>query len=138
MFYLVSFLTLLISLLVFMMDPAPVQVRQNLDTRTAEAYVVGFVNQHQAARDYLNQWLGRIYYGDIDIQEMAGVNVAMAPSANAVALALPAEMEDSLSIQAPPGARVRYNDNGVAQENPFGAGFTIERQTTFSQRWLPK
>ena len=130
MFYLVSFLTLLISLLVFMMDPAPVQVRQNLDTRTAEAYVVGFINQHQAARDYLNQWLGRVYYLDNNIQEMVGGNVVdMAPSPNAVALALPAEMEESLSIQAPQNARVRYNDNGVMQEELFGAGFVTERWT---------
>ncbi len=100
MFYLVSFLTLLISLLVYMMDPAPVQQRQDLDTRSAEAYIVGFVNQHQAARDYMNQWLNRIDYDNGNIQEIAGdANALSTRDPNAKVLALPANMDDFVSMQ---------------------------------------
>ena len=99
MFYLVSFLTLLISVLVYMMDPAPVQLRRDLDVQTAEAYIVGFVNQHQAARDYLNQWLGRVDPTLPNVQKLNGNNTTtMARDTGAVALALPAEMEESLPI----------------------------------------
>ena len=60
MFYLVAFLSLLISLLIYMMDPAPTNLRQDSDIRGAEAYIGGFLNQHQAARDFLKYWLGRV------------------------------------------------------------------------------
>jgi len=100
MFYLVSFLTLLTSLLIYMMDPAPVQMRRDLDTRSAEGYIVGFINQHQAARDYLNQWLGRVYYLNSNIEEIANVASGIVKNVPlASALSLPAEMEDFLSLQ---------------------------------------
>ena len=61
MLYLFSFLTMLIGLLIYMMDPVPTDLRRKEDVAGAEAYIVGFVNQHQAAKDYLYQWLGRVY-----------------------------------------------------------------------------
>ena len=55
MFYLLSFLSLLIGVMIYLMDP--VSYRQELDTRAGEAFIVGFINQHQAARDYMSFWL---------------------------------------------------------------------------------
>ncbi len=63
MFYLLSFLTLLMGILIYSMDPVP--MRQELDTRQGEAYIVGFVNQHQAAKDYIYHWLGRVRVGEM-------------------------------------------------------------------------
>lgn len=62
MLYLATFLSLLVSLLLVLMDPVP--QRQSLDTREGEAYVVGFLNQHQAAKDYLYYWLGTVSPGE--------------------------------------------------------------------------
>ena len=58
MFYLVSFLTMLVGFMIYLIDPVP--NRQELNTIEGEAYIAAFVNQHQAARDYMYQWLGRI------------------------------------------------------------------------------
>ena len=58
MFYLLAFLTLLMSILIYSMDPFP--TRREMETREGEAYVVGFINQHQAAKDYMYRWLGRV------------------------------------------------------------------------------
>ena len=61
MFYLTAFLTLLISLLIYMMDPAAPDLRRETDMNFGKAYVASFFAQHQAARDYLYHWLGRVY-----------------------------------------------------------------------------
>ncbi len=52
-------------MLIYMMDPVPHQ-RVDSDIRAAEAYVVGFLNQHQAAKNVMYHWLGRIYPGAVN------------------------------------------------------------------------
>ncbi|MBP5343648.1 MAG: hypothetical protein J6Y85_01020 [Alphaproteobacteria bacterium] len=56
MVYLTILLTILISILIYTFDPAP--NRSEHDITGAEAYVLGFINQHQAARDFMKHWLG--------------------------------------------------------------------------------
>ena len=56
MVYLTVLLTILISILIYTFDPAP--NRSEHDIRAAEAYVLDFVNQHQAARDFMQHWMG--------------------------------------------------------------------------------
>ncbi len=116
MFYLVSFLTLLASLLIYMMDPAPVQLRRDVDTRSAEGYIVGFINQHQAARDYLNQWLGRIYFNNSYIENLKDSTISSSAESAASAWSIPAEMEDFISLQTP-------------ISSSFDSNFSIERWT---------
>lgn len=60
MFYLMAFLTMLAGLLIYMLDPVPSNLRNDLSIRQSEALVVDFVNQHQAALDYLSWYEGRI------------------------------------------------------------------------------
>ncbi|MBQ4471970.1 MAG: hypothetical protein II942_01825 [Alphaproteobacteria bacterium] len=64
MFYLTAFLTMLISLMIYMLDLVPNRLKH--DTRGAEGYITSFVNQHQAAKDYMNYWLGRLNPGRDD------------------------------------------------------------------------
>ena len=61
MFYLTAFLTMLISLMIYMMDLVPNRLK--LDASSAEGYVSSFINQHQAARDFMDYELGRTYTG---------------------------------------------------------------------------
>ena len=56
MLYLVYVLTFLAGILFYALSPRDDQV--NLDTYRAEGFIVSFLAQHQAAKDYMTQWLG--------------------------------------------------------------------------------
>lgn len=56
MLYLLYVLTFLAGILFYVMTPRDDQV--NLDTYRAEGFIVSFLSQHQAAKDYMTQWLG--------------------------------------------------------------------------------
>jgi len=56
MVYLTILLTILISILIYTFDPAPNRSEHNISA--AETYVLGFINQHQAARDFMQHWMG--------------------------------------------------------------------------------
>lgn len=56
MLYLLYVLTFLAGILFYIMSPRDDQV--NLDTYRAEGFIVSFLSQHQAAKDYMTQWLG--------------------------------------------------------------------------------
>ena len=66
MFYLMVFLSLLVGVFIYAFDPVPMDSRHSLDIRSAEVFVVPFLNQHQAAKDYLKHWLGKVYHGGAD------------------------------------------------------------------------
>ena len=66
MFYLMVFLSLLVGVFIYAFDPVPMDSRHSLDIRSAEVFVVPFLNQHQAAKDYLKHWLGKVYPGQGD------------------------------------------------------------------------
>ncbi|MBQ3695824.1 MAG: hypothetical protein II938_02505 [Alphaproteobacteria bacterium] len=97
MFYLVSFLTLLAGLLIYMMDPVPTSTRRDLDVYTAEAYVNAFLVQHQAARDYMYQWLGRVFPYNNIVQQYDGTDFQFSVSSpNPKAISLPAKGLEAL------------------------------------------
>ena len=64
MFYLVAFVSLAVGVLFYMFNPLPVGVREDMDVKRSEAFVVSFLNQHQAARDFVEYWLGRVHPGE--------------------------------------------------------------------------
>lgn len=92
MFYLMAFLSLLVGILVYMMDPAPADLRHSMDVRVAEVFVTPFLNQHQAAKEYLRHWLGMVYPGSGDNQAWSG-DGAVSPTTsfkyNAEVMSLP-------------------------------------------------
>ena len=99
MLYLVTFLTFLVSVLIYTMDP--VSNRQQLENRTGEAFVVGLLNQHQSARDYMYQWLGRVYPGQLNTSKIEclqnDVNGSITNScSNPAAISLPARGLDQM------------------------------------------
>lgn len=100
MFYLMAFLSLLVGVLVYMLDPAPMDLRRTTDINTAEVFVAPFLNQHQAAKDYVTHWLSRIYPGRLDASNVneswvaGGANVQDGFTNNAAIISLPAKFED--------------------------------------------
>ncbi len=56
MLYLVYVLTFLAGILFYALSPRDDQVQ--LDAYKAEGFIVSFLAQHQAAKDYMTQWLG--------------------------------------------------------------------------------
>ncbi len=56
MLYLVYVLTFLAGILFYALSPRDDQV--NLDAYRAEGFIASFLAQHQAAKDYMTQWLG--------------------------------------------------------------------------------
>ena len=71
MFYITIFLSMLVGLLIYIMDPVPTDLRNELTSRDADADVMLFLNQHQAAKDYLKYWLVRIAPGQTDKNEIS-------------------------------------------------------------------
>ena len=60
MFYLVMFLSMIIGMFIYMMDPVPPDMRYDLTARDTEGQIVTFLNQHQAAKNYARLSLARI------------------------------------------------------------------------------
>ncbi len=108
MLYLATFLSLLVSLLIVLMDP--VSHRQSLDTYEGEAYVVGFLNQHQAAKDYLYYWLGMVAPG-------SSVNGVSVPGIEAFASNVNVQYVGQASAIALPGGQLEeFLPNGLVSE----------------------
>ena len=61
MFYLLIFLSLAVGVLFYMFNPMPVNFQQDMDVRRSEILVVSFLNQHQAAKEYVRHWLGKVH-----------------------------------------------------------------------------
>lgn len=125
MLYLTAFLMMLAGLLIYMMDPVPTDLRKDLDNRGGEAYVVGFLNQHQAAREYLKFSLGRVFPGgDVFAYNDPGTitRAAYVPEASVIALPGGVERDDSN-----PG---RVYQLGVESFMPLGLGSERVTDTT--------
>ena len=60
MFYLVMFLSMIIGMFIYMMDPVPPDMRYDLTARDTEADVMTFLNQHQVAKQFTRIFLARI------------------------------------------------------------------------------
>lgn len=99
MFYLAAFLSLLIGVLIYMMDPTPMDLRRSLDSNAGESFVIPFINQHQAAHDYLNHWLGRISPNNSGDEKWAlGTNFSATDPQQVKVIAIPKAMMDFMPL----------------------------------------